>query len=212
MKAIILIFICSAILLSPLASSPKDNVKTNGKNPRTAKRTVLIIGLKEENITSNYFMAENIAERTSLAKDSIGSAFSRMLSESIVNSGNPRFEFICCLSNKNNNEILSKVQYKFDKDMLVSDLSGLKDSDYQDFLNSYNADYVIFLDHYFLKYLNGNSLFHILNYDVYNRDKKNIIVGKTYFNSAELLPLVNYEKNYKKAGAKIVQQLDKVAE
>lgn len=213
MKVLIPIFILPLLILGNSFTSPKDagDKKSNSKDPKGSKKTVLIVGIKDGNLTSNYFMAEHIAERTSIAKDSLEEVFSREISKSLSKRDDSGFHFIR-FESKKDKSLLNKVQYKKEKDMMVSDLSQLNDEDYQQLLSQYNADYVLFLDQYYLKYEGGSNLFHIFNYDIYNQNKKNIVSGKTFFNTAELLPLANYEKKYEKSGNKIIDQLQKASE
>lgn len=212
MKKFILSTILSVIFLGFITAGPDGETKVPGSEAKSAKRTVLIIGLKEGNLTSNYYMAANIAEKTSIAADSITEVFSREITQSITKNRNTRFEFVFAEKTKDNHNVLSQIQFKYDKEMMVSDLSELKDVDFHKLLDTYKADYILILDHYYLKYEGGSNLFHLVNYDIYNRNKKNIVAGKTYFNTPELMPLANYEKKYEKTGSKILDQLNKVAE
>ncbi|NJO69493.1 MAG: hypothetical protein HC830_09620 [Bacteroidetes bacterium] len=206
---ILTIFICGIAVALPEGDGDK---KSNPGETGAKVKTVLVIGLKEGNITSNYFMAENIAEKTALSKDSLEEAFSMEIIQGIKKIHGSGFNFVHLAHDKNSNVFLDKVQYRYDKEMMVSDLSDLKDEDYQKLIKQHNAEYVLFLDHYFLKYEGGSNLFHIYNYDVYNKNKKNIYSGKTFFNTPDLEPLANYQKKYEKSGNKIIDQLQKLSE
>lgn len=203
----IAVLIISFFLFGMHLASKAENITPDAKTPK-AKKNVLVIGLKEGGITSNYYNQDNIAEKTLITKDSLEETFSKLIIDKIKQSNNSEFNFIT-LENKSSS-LLNEVQYKYEKEMKVSDLSDFKDEDYQKLLKDYDAEYVIFLDNYYLKYEGGSNLFHIFNYNIYNHDKINILSGKSFFNTPELMPLANYDKKYEKSGDRIVEQLQKI--
>lgn len=211
MKTFIPLFLSLMFFSGKVVNRPEDTDKyrPDAKNSKSQK-TVLIIGLKTGNITSNYFMPENIAEKTLIAKDSLEEIFSKQIIEHIKKSSGSEFNIISIEGD--NNTLLDKMEYKYDKEIKTSDLSSIKDEEYNKLIMQYKADYVVFLDNYYLKYEGGSNLFHILSYNVYNKNKKNIIAGKSFFNTPELLPLANYDKKFEKSGNKIVEQLQKVTD
>lgn len=213
MKKLPLLILSTLLYSIAFASGINEgDTKTTGKDPKAAKKTVLIVGLKEGNITSNYYMTESIAEKTAISQDSLEEVFSREISESISRISDSDFNFVRLGKENSSKKLLDKVQYRYDKEMMVSDLTEMKDEDYMQLLKEYNADYVLFLDHYYLKYEGGSNLFHMFNYHIYNKHKKGIISGKSFFNTPELLPLARYEKKFEKTGNKIIDQLNKINE
>jgi hypothetical protein len=190
--------------------TPEGEPETSGPVAKT-KKTVLVVGLKNGNITSNYYVPEIIAEKTAVDKDSLEDVFSRIIVESMNRSNENEFHIISIKGNKSKNSFLNKVNFKYEKELMVSDLSELSDSEFQNMMKQYNADYILILGHYYLKYEGGSNLFHIIQYDVYNLNKKNIISDNAFFNTPELLPLANFEKKYTRSGSRIIDQLHKAS-
>jgi ABC-type transport system substrate-binding protein len=207
-------FIITLLILGNLTANvfaegdPETDTK---KSAAIKKKTVLVVGLKKGNITSNFYSPEGIAEKTTISADSLEDVFSRKIIESI-NRKNDKGLNVVPLMFKPKHSILGKVTYHYEKDVLVSDLSDLSSDDVQSLLNQYNADYVMFIGNYYLKFEGGSNLFHIIKYDVYNKSKKNILSEKVYFNTPELLPLASFEKKFERSGSKILEQLNKASE
>lgn len=205
-RLIILLLISGNLIVN---ASPEGDPKTESKTKAVAKRkTVLVVGLKKGNITSNFYSPEGIAEKTSIAIDSLEDVFSRKIVESISRTNDNGLNIIPLMV-KTKNNVLSKVNYHYENDILVSDLSDLNDKEFEVLMSQYNADYIMFIGNYYLKYEGGSNLFHIIKYEVYNRNKKNIISDKAFFNTPELMPLANFEKKYIRSGSRISEQLQK---
>lgn len=212
MKALKLIISLLILGNMALTASPEGDPETDTKKEAVVKKkTVLVVGLKKGNITSNFYSPEGIAEKTSITIDSLEDVFSRTIVESIKKKNDNGLNIIPLMFKAKNN-VLGKVNYRYDRDILAADLSELSEAEYQSLLSQYNADYVMFIGNYYLKYEGGSNLFHIIKYDVYNKNKKNVVSEKAFFNTPELMPLASFEKKLERSGSKIAEQLNKVSE
>ena len=150
-------------------------------------RQVLIVGLKD-NVRSNYFYKGMIAEETGMQADSVDFIYNQIIAENIA--GNTK----------------SKA-YKFD-------LSSVPLDEMRKIMNDADADYLLVLNQHYLKWQDQplRTLFHIVSYSLFDKDKKEIITGNNFFTCMNLEEPNKIRKMSKKSSVKIASNVIKALE
>ena len=181
LKIITLYSLLSLIVLSANASNRKSNVTETNNN----KITILIIGLPN-NVKSNYFPKNMIAEETNISENDISNVYNSVIQNNIIKDNtNLNFKFVKC----NNDECLMGANMKGDvEEEQYLDLKNVNETQYHNLLKNNNADYVLFLDQHYLKWQEKpmNTIFHITSYSLYDAHQKLVTNGSDYFTSMEL--------------------------
>ncbi len=203
MKTIAILFLINILALPLSAKNDEKKSETN------SKKTVLIIGVGKKNITSNYYYDEVIAEKINLPVDSIEHHFNKAIIGNLTSAVSGELEFIWC----DRFPAQLSINYEGLESELHSDFSSVSETEYQALLDRFDADYLLLVCQYHLKkeLKPFPSLFHIVNFDIYDKQKSKRYQGQSFFSSTDLMPLNNFDKQYQKVANKMVAQMNKVA-
>lgn len=163
-----------------LAWSKKE---TSGK----AAAQVLIVGLND-NVKSNYFYKEQIAEQTGIQVDSIDQRYNDIISGNIVAAGNTGCHFLPSNHDISYDDLISKIIVKGEGEDCNSDLSGLSADELQTALVHAGAEYLLVLNQHYLKWQSQpmRTVYHMVSYTLYDKNKKVMYSGSQYFTSMNL--------------------------
>jgi hypothetical protein len=206
-KYIIPIIGLSFVLISFSGEKLAEEKNSPGKD----RKRVLIIGFQQDKMTSNFYLKDDIASKTKVSPDSLESLYSQAIIDGFTNIVSKELEFIPCYDNRIVLEIHKHVRYDLEKDIILTDLTMLDMNTYKDFLNRYNADYLLFINQYKLSRMGNpfNVVFHIINYNLFNDSHNRLYAGQTSFNMEKLIPLAELDVKYKKQAKKIIVQCEK---
>lgn len=144
---------------------------------------VLIIGLND-NVKSNYYYDEMIAEATGMKADSIDQQYNSIISQNIVAAAaNSPCKFIAA-----DDPIAQKIEVKGEAENCAADLSRISSDELKQALDKAQAEYLLVLNRHYLKWQDQpmRTIFHIVCYTLYNKDKKQVYSGTQYFTSMDL--------------------------
>ncbi len=207
-KHIILIISLGFVLMSFSGKKLPEGKNSPGKD----RKRVLIIGFQQDKMTSNFYLKDDIASRTKVSPDSLGSLYSQAIIDGFTSIISKELEFIPCYDNSIVQKIHKLVRYDIEKDIVLTDLTMLDMNTYKNFLNRYNADYLLFINQYKLSWMGNpfNAVFHIIDYNLFNDFQNRLYAGQTSFNMEEIKPLAELDVKYKKQAKKIIVQCKKV--
>lgn len=200
--------VCMLLAVIPAALSADD--RTNRKEVRkTDAKQILIVGLPD-NVKSNYFYKGMIAKETGMKADSIDLAYNSIIAENIAVSckgGDCRFISGMAV----NGQMVNEIQVKGEEEGCYSDLSAVSTESLQEELDKAGADYLLVLNQHYLKWQEQplRTLFHIVSYTLFDKDKKEVCRGNNFFTSMNLENADKIRKISRKSSSKIAASIIK---
>jgi len=191
--------ILAALLITAIAPGAFAKGNKNEENP-TAKK-ILILGLKN-NIKSDYYYNGLIAEESGIPEDSLELTFNRIIANNIALS---RIDFIPIQNNGKCGSVVNNIKVKGEQEDCISDLSEVDNQSFHDLLSNAGAEYVLILNRHFIKKQEQpfNTLFYIVSYSLYNKEKQEISNGSSYFTAMHIESAEIMKKASRKSSDKI---------
>jgi predicted transcriptional regulator/cbb3-type cytochrome oxidase subunit 3 len=199
MKRLQISIIFVTMLLMGLA--PHIYAKENNKEVNPAVNKILIMGLKD-NIQSDYFYKDLIAEESGIPVDSLEQVFNRTIATNIAQS---RIDFITAPEEERCTEVINNIRVNGEQENCTSDLSQVDNQCFRDLLSATGAEYVLILNRHFLKKQDQpfNTLFYFISYSLYNKDKQEVMSGSNYFTTMHIESENIMKKVSRKSSGKI---------
>lgn len=204
-----IIGVCLSLLLLSFSASAKENKKE--ENNHSAAKQILIVGL-HDNVKSNYFYNGLIAEETGMQADSIDWAYNRIIAENIAaatSKGSVRF--VPALGSQIDGRLLNEIQVNGESEESYADLSHVPAGEWQKALDKAGADYMLVLNQHYLKWQDQplRTLFHIVSYTLFDKEKKEVCRGNNYFTCMNLEQPDKLRKISRKSTSKIASAIVK---
>jgi len=189
----------------PATSQAKKDVPEKG----TVK--VLVVGL-HNNVKSNYYYKEQIAEQTGIQADSIDHRYNNIFSENIVHAGiGTHCSFIATKDDTSYENIISKIAVNGEGEECNSNLSALTPEELQAALDHADADYLLVLNQHYLKWQSQpmRTVYHMVSYTLYDKNKKALYSGNQHFASINLEKPEKVAQLSRKTTSKIASSVEK---
>lgn len=201
MKQIITAAIALTLVPSPALPVDKDPARAN----------VLVIGIPRENITSNYYYDGLIAEKISIPVDSLAGFFNRAIVSRLPDAGAGPARFICRGNHPRDRALAAGLRYEGEEENIRVDLSRVSRDALARLLDDFNADFLLLVNQYYMKQETEPFpyLYHIIHYELYDRDKTTRYRGVASFDTPDLMPAPRLDKYYKKIASKIVSRVNR---
>ncbi|MDR2414389.1 MAG: hypothetical protein LBD64_05335 [Odoribacteraceae bacterium] len=191
-----------------LLSAPTTAIE---RQEGAARVNVLVIGLEREHVSSNYYPDQLIAEKISVPVDSLADYFNRAIVSRLPaeSSGPARFirdDRICTRA------LPAGTRYEGEEEGVHRDLSRVPRDSLTRLLDAFEADFLLLVSQYYMKQETEPFpyLYHIVNYEVYDRQKTKRYEGYVCFDTPDLLPAPRLDKYYKKIASRIVARVNRV--
>ncbi|MBN1117225.1 MAG: hypothetical protein JXA77_08480 [Bacteroidales bacterium] len=170
----------------------------------------VVIGF-HDNLNSNYYPKNMIAEKMGLGTEILDTLVNNLFLKEISSVKSSRFRFVCPSKDKEYMNLLGQIQYTGADDEKYTDISGVNNASLNLLLNKYNSEYIICFSQYYFKKQEKPfpTMFHIINYTIYNQQKKELIKGKVYTNTFDLVNLDEFESLLKKNAKKYISSIEK---
>jgi hypothetical protein len=184
--------------------------KDKTENTTQPAKQVLIVGLND-NVKSNYYYDDLIAKETGLNADSIDHHYNRIIAGNIASSspGNA-YQFITaneqtCL------KVTEKIEVKGEGEECTSNLNKVSQDELQQLLSNTHAEYLLVINQHYLKWQEKpmRTLFHIISYTVYNKQKQQVYNGNQFFTSMKLESPERISQISRKTSSKIASSVAK---
>ena len=202
-----LLFLCGLCVNTSFAEKLSEG---DGIQPKQ----VLIVGLKD-NVRSNYFYKGMIAEETGMQADSVDFIYNQIIAENIAkNTKNKAYKFVLANENSIPADFFEEVKINENEEECASDLSSVPLDEMRKIMNDADADYLLVLNQHYLKWQDQplRTLFHIVSYSLFDKDKKEIITGNNFFTCMNLEGPNKIRKMSKKSSVKIASNVIKALE
>lgn len=202
---------CMVILVSAGWAEAKDNKSMKADKPAGTARQILIVGL-DDNVKSNYYYNGLIAEETGMKADQIDKEYNRIIAENIASAPeNTGCRFIAAQEGQVAGQVVNEIKVIGESDESYSDISAVPAEELQKTLDKAGADYMLVLNQHYLKWQEQplRTLFHIVSYTLYDRNKNELFRGNNYFTCMNLEQPDKLCKTSRKSAAKIAATVRK---
>jgi hypothetical protein len=194
------------------AAAPAER---RGATSREAGGRILIVGL-HDNVKSNYFYNGMIAEETGMSADSIDIEYNRIIAENIATGAkDDSYVFIASADETLRRQVVSEITLEGEGEEYACNLSGVEAGEWQQMLSSSDADYLLVLNSHYLKWQETplRTLFHIVSYSLFDKDRQPVYHGNSYFTCMNLESPDRLRKISRKTSSRIasnvIKSLDK---
>lgn len=210
------IMLCLAMLLPVLAGTVKaGNPETKEseavKNEKSHR--VLVVRM-DDNIISNYFTKDMLAEGTDISEDSICAIYNKVIENGLAVTANKtksEYNFITGDGAQNGWVAMTKLaRIEGEDDKATADLSTVNTAELRKLMDNAGASYLLVLDAHYMKYQEKpfKTLFHYVNYSLYDADKNKLGHGSNYFTSINPQNTAQMIKSSRKSTEKIVAMVE----
>jgi hypothetical protein len=177
-----------------------------------APTNVLVVGLDRERVTSNYYPDGMIAEKIGLPLDSVAPYINRAIVARLAGTTRGAVRFIRLDDANGTREVTNHARYEGDAERSHGDLSRVAREDFNRLLDAFNADYLLVVSQYYMKKQDEPFpfLYHVINYEVYDRSKAKRYEGYAGFDTPDLLPAPQLDKHYRKIVDRMADRVCKV--
>lgn len=179
----------------------------------TSNNRIVVVGLND-NVSSNHFLLSDLAEATNCNADSISQIYNKViidnLSRNALKSGLGLYAPAANLQPLWNN-ILKNAVLGGEYEESTSDFSRIDVNQFRKVMEDEKASYLLVLDCHYLKYQERPllTLFHFVNYSLYDVNEKKVASGQCYFTSFAPQNAKEMEKSSEKVSKKILASLSK---
>jgi hypothetical protein len=166
------------------ASAPVAMAQSDAE---TFPRRIVVVGLSD-NVKSNYFYDEWIAEETGIAGDSLDWTFNAIIMEHLVNGSSSGCVFVPASEVAMEGGWTEAIAVHGEGEGSYSDLSSVSPADWAGAVKEAGASYVLVLNQHYLQWQETplRTLFHIVSYSLFDREGKEVCRGNPYFTSMNL--------------------------
>ncbi|GHT36732.1 hypothetical protein AGMMS49574_28900 [Bacteroidia bacterium] len=207
MKKDVSFIVCLAVasICTGFVYSAEAKEKNDAGSPA---KHVLMLGLSD-NVKSNYFYKGLIAEETGIKENVIGSEYNAIIMENIVEQSKGECVFIPVFPGQTDAMLEREIKVNGEGDECYSDISSVPAEEFQQALATAGADYLLVLNQHYLKWQETplRTLFHIVSYTLFDKDKKEVCRGNHYFTCMNLERSDRLRKISRKASARIASAI-----
>ena len=147
-----------------------------------------------------------IAEATGMQADSIDQQYNAIISQNIVAAApNSPCKFVATTD-----PIVEKIDVTGEAENCAADLSKISKEEWQQTLEKSGAEYLLVLSRHYLKWQDEpmRTIFHIICYTLYDKDKKQVYTGNQYFTSMDLEAPKRLMQLSRKSSARIASAIE----
>lgn len=208
----------SSMLLALLASSnlmaATPEMEGNATNSSSVKaHRILVIGA-EDNVKSNYFVTDMLAEDTQIAPDSVCYIYNKVIEDNLsllAQKSKTSYTFVDGNAIQGAyHDVLEGIKTTGEAEGQSSDLAFVNANQLRGMLDQAGADYLLLLDTHYLKYqeVPFKTIFHYVNYSLYDGNKKKLAQGSNYFTSINPQTEQQMIKSSRKSTAKMLGDVE----
>lgn len=196
---------------NPLTEGTPE-MEGNATNNSVKAHRILVMAI-QDNVTSNYFVTDMLAENTQMQSDSVCYIYNKVIEDNLAQMAQ-KSKFPYTFVNENSiqgcNELLEDIKTTGEAEKQSSDLAFVNGKELKGMLDKAGADYLLLLDSHYLKYQEEpfKTIFHYVNYSLYDANKNKLGQGSNYFTSINPQSEQQMLKSSKKSTAKMLEDLE----
>ena len=188
------------LLMSLLISG--NIVAGNASNEEVKSHRILVMSM-QDNVKSNYFVTDMLAEDTQINPDSVCYIYNKVIEDNLTQLAQKSKASYTFIDGNNikgvGEDILDDIK-----------TSGEAENQASDLLDKAGADYLLLLDTHYLKYqeVPFKTIFHYVNYSLYDGNKQKLAQGSNYFTSINPQSEQQMLKSSRKSTAKMLDNVE----
>lgn len=184
--------------------------KNESADPEPVSGNIIIVGFNQ-NLNSNYYSKSMIASKMGMGIERLDTLVSNLFIKEIESVRNSRLQFVYPSDDQRYANLIEQISYIGADDEIYSDLTDVNSDNLNQLLVKYNSEYIICFSQYFFKRQEKPfpTLFHIINYTIYNQNKEELAKGKVFTNTFDLVDLTEFESLLKKNAKKYISSIEK---
>jgi len=195
-----------AILFSGLliifATNAQGNTRKSANREKageTSQITILVIGFGN-NITSNYFPLVDAAEKLEIPYAEYDSVLNQKLSNEFQELDFRKVRFATASSYYEVGKLRNMLFYPGEMGNAAHIICQTHNQELIEVIRNYEADYMVVYGQYQLKWQEEpfNTLFHILDYTVFDSNLQEIYRGQEHFNTFSLARTNELQRNFQR--------------
>lgn len=188
-------------------------VKGNNGNDALSRSRILVVGLND-NVSSNHFLLSDLAEASATDVDSISHLYNKVIIDNLSRNAQKKGIGMFAPTSESHTlwgSILRNAVLDGEFEEKTSDLSRVDMEKYRTAMAGEKAEYLLTLDCHYLKYQERPllTLFHFVNYSLYDVNEKKVASGQCYFTSFAPQNIREMEKSSEKLSRKILDNIVK---
>ena len=188
-------------------------VKGNNGNDALSRSRILVVGLND-NVSSNHFLLSDLAEASATDVDSISHLYNKVIIDNLSRNAQKKGIGMFAPTSESHTlwgSILRNAVLDGEFEEKTSDLSRVDMEKYRTAMAGEKAEYLLTLDCHYLKYQERPllTLFHFVNYSLYDVNEKKVASGQCYFTSFAPQNIREMEKSSEKLSRKILDSIVK---
>lgn len=197
---------------SMMAAVPETEGNEAAENVKAHR--VLVVGMND-NVISNYFTKDMLAEGTGISEDSICVVYNNVIESGLMTTARKErsaLDFVAPIETLNGWTAITKfARIEGEDDKASADLSTVNADKLRSLLEEAGAAYLLVLDAHYMKYQEApfKTLFHYVNYSLYDAGKRKLAQGSNYFTSINPQSRAQMMKSSRKSTEKIVEMIEK---
>ena len=205
LKGYILLFFVFSL---SLAAKPLKNI---GHDVVNASNNCLFVGFGKK-YDSNYYLKSMISNEIGMEVNQLDSLLSNLFLSTFLADENTQQNYVCPNNDPEFEKMIEKIRYLGEKEKIYPDLSQVNTEVYQSILQHYNLNYMIVFSQYYMKRQENPfpTLFHIVNYTLYNQSKEEIFKGQEFSNSYDLIDYQGLKEIFRKIRKKQLATIEKI--
>ena len=194
-----------------MAGTPE--LEGNASSNAVKDRRVLVIGA-QDNVKSNYFVTDMLAEDTQINPDSVCYIYNKVIEDNLAQlaqKSKANFTYVDGNAIQGTyHDILEDIKTTGEGENQSSDLTFVNTTQLRGMLDQAGADYLLLLDNHYLKYQEEpfKTIFHYVNYSLYDVNKKKLAQGSNYFTSINPQSEQQMLKASRKSTAKMLNDVE----
>jgi hypothetical protein len=165
------------------------------------------------NVKSNYYTMDLLAENTDIAEDSVNSIYNRILEMNLEEAGSGLHFAGIDVHQMNSllwKPIMQDIRLEGDGENMRADLSRVDKNALSEAMRREGARYLLVIDAQYLRYSETPMpmMYHFVNYSLYDNNEKQLCSGQNYFSAYEPQSTKELAKSSKKAMKKIASKIN----
>lgn len=198
-------------LMLACANTVFANKKDEASSESAPLPKVLVVA-PDNNVNSDYYVPEMLTEGTGIGKDSISYTYNNVIAAALQKAASKEKIVVVNGCSKLPASIAKGIRLSGDGENATVDLSMVNKGQLGQEMRQLGASYLLVIDQHFLKYqeVPFRTMFHFVNYSVYDSNERKLGQGKSYFTSFEPQSAKDMAKSSQKSSKKMVEDISKM--
>lgn len=201
------------VLAMTFANTAMAGGKGNSTTGVDAMPKILVIA-PDNNVNSDYYVTDMLTEGTGINKDSVSYVYNNVIAAELQQVASKENVIMLNGCANSSASCWQGLQLSSQGEDATVDLSKIDKQKIQQEMLQHDASYLLVLDQHFLKYqeVPFRTMFHFINYSLYDLNNNKLGEGKSYFTSFEPQSAKEMEKSSMKSMKKMVADIAKIIE